>query len=46
MKESCNPDNIDWSKQPLDQVLAAANYGIASARKEVKVRFKINDKDK
>ena len=46
MKESCNPEDIDWSKAPLEEVLNAADQGIASARKEIKVRFKINDKDK
>ena len=39
MKDDCNLEDINWSEQPLDEVLAAADDGILSAIKEVKIRL-------
>ena len=43
--ENCNPEDIDWSKETLDEIIYAAEQGIASAKIELKTRFSTIVKD-
>jgi len=43
--ENCSPEDIDWSKETLEEVVYAAEQGITSAKIELKTRFSTIVKD-